>query len=863
MIDVFKRQVSLHSNDIAVQYEDDFLTYSQLDEASTRFANILMAKGIKNEAKIGVYLDRSLNMIMVILGILKSGAAYVPIDSSYPQDRIDYILDNSEAEIVITTKQLSKKVSKNKTDILIMENIEHILENTSAVLKSKVKIIPENLAYVIYTSGSTGRPKGVLVEHKNVIRLIQSTSKIYNFKHNDVWTMFHSYAFDYSIWEIWGALLNGAKLIVVPYMITRSPENFYELLVDEKVTILSQTPSAFRQLRKVDEKKRGKLSLRYITSGGEALDIGNLKQWFAMHGELKPTIINMYGITETTVHSTARVIREEDTQADNGSIIGQPLSDLVIYVLDDQLKPVPRGVVGEMYIGGQGVTRGYLNREDMTKERFIENPFHKSKFKVYKSGDLARINTSGELEYIGRADQQVKIRGFRVELEEIEAVISDSLQINEVVLSTVKDNGVNSLVAYLIPKSKDLFNLEKLKNEIKEKLPDYMVPSFFILVDNMPLTPNGKINKRKLPKPTRDNILTVSKNVLPNTETERELIGIWKEVLNVDKIGVTDDFFDLGGHSILAVKLTSLIKSKLGKNLPISVLFTDSTIRDLGKKIDSEANDYLKNPLVAIKSSGTKIPLFIIHPGMGQVMCFNDLVKNMDNSRPVFAVRAPGLYGECKPYNNVEKMARYYITLIKKRQPVGPYNLAGYCVGGSIAEEMVNQLRKSGEEVGSLSLLDIEPAHPYDHLNEEFIVSFFVEQFFKSFDVVNEEVKESVTVLTEAELKTKKFTHKQYIEYMLDVVKSLNIVDKEYTFDQMEYWYDTWKNTILAIDKHTANKIDVPITVYHAVEGEYTGDEWNGYSTAGVNRVDIKGDHYTMLKAPQVYELANSLSAKL
>lgn len=852
LIDEFEKSVKKYPHKIAVKDSKYSLTYEELNNESNKIANLLLQSKLPSESKVAILLDRNVNVIISILGVLKAGYAYVPIDASYPQQRIDYILNDADVSLVLTSNSLKEHIFDTFNKIIVAD----ILNSFNDISDPKTQIKPENLAYVIYTSGSTGKPKGVLVEHHNVVRLIKSTAEIYNFESTDVWTMFHSYAFDFSIWEIWGALLNGSTLIVVPFKTTRNPQQFYELVSNEKVTILSQTPSAFKEFQQIDLKENKNLSLRYVTFGGEKLNLNSLKSWYGLHDSSAIKLVNMYGITETTVHSTAKILNSSDL-SNNTSNIGHALPDLAIYLVNEYGNIVPEGVIGEMLICGQGVTRGYLNRDDLTNERFIDVKDFSDKYKTYKSGDLAKINSNGELEYIRRSDNQVKVRGFRIELGEIENALNDIDSIKNSVVVTNKEDESNILVAYLTSSTK--INLQEVIEKLKSKLPDYMIPSRFIQLENIPLTTNGKVNTRKLPLPNKENILSSSKSVKPNNEDEARMLAIWKEILDVDKIGITDNFFDLGGHSLLAVKLMGVVKNTFGKELPISELFNHPTIRSLTKLVKEYSQNDLDNLIVPIKNSGEKTPLFMVHPGMGQVMCFKDLAKDFDSDRPLFAIRANGLYGECNHEKSVEETAKRYIREIKKIQPSGPYNLSGYCVGGIIADEMAYQLRKNNEEVNSLILLDIEPPHGYDHLNEEFIVDFFVDQFFNSFNLVNGDQKNKIKRLSEKELKEKHFTENEYLNYMLSIAKKLNIVDDSYSIKDMGYWYNTWKQIILNMDQYRAKIIDVPIITFHAVDGDYIGNEWNKYSKIS-KTVDIPGDHYTMLEPPLVSQLSKKIS---
>ena len=441
---------------------------------------------------------------------------------------------------------------------------------------------PENLAYVIFTSGSTGRAKGCQVTHANVVRLFEATASWFKFDQRDVWTMFHSFAFDFSVWELWGALLYGGRLVVVPYLVSRSPDEFYQLLQNEKVTVLNQTPSSFKQLMHADELlgNFSALSLRYVIFGGEALEMQSLRPWFERHGDQKPHLVNMYGITETTVHVTYRPLSLQDTSS--SSVIGCPIPDMQVYLLDRYLEPVPIGVPGEMFVGGAGVARGYLNRPELNAERFIPDIFRPGKSnRLYKSGDLARRLANGDIEYIGRIDLQVKIRGFRIELGEIEVVLAKHASVREALVIVSEDESQEKrLIAYLVPHKGQTLNNVALHAFLKERLPEYMVPSAFVELERMPLTSNGKIDRRALPDADlgRLEMKAASGSAAPRTPLEEHVLAAWKEVLGVERIGLDDNFFEIGGHSVLATRIIIILRGELGLNISLRLLFENATV---------------------------------------------------------------------------------------------------------------------------------------------------------------------------------------------------------------------------------------------------------------------------------------------
>jgi amino acid adenylation domain-containing protein len=611
--ELFEAQARRMPEAIAVTCGQEILTYRELDQRANHLANQLRTLGVGPEVPVALYLERSLNMVVAILGVLKAGGAYVPIDLAYPKDRAAFMLEDAKAPVLLTQEKLLESLPAIATTVICVDS-EPAKTAAQFVEPPQNLATGDNAAYVIYTSGSTGKPKGVVVTHHNVVRLLQQTQHWYDFKCTDVWSLFHSYAFDVSVYELWGALCHGGRLVVVPYLVTRSPSDFYALLAKERVTVLSQTPSAFRQLIWAEASAATKLplQLRYVICAGEALELQSLKPWFELHGDEKPLVVNMYGITETTVHSTFRIIRQADLTSGAGSVIGVPIPDLQIYLLDEDLKPVAKGVPGEICVGGAGVARGYLNRPELTSKRFVPDPFSAEPgARLYRSGDLAQYSVSGELEYLGRMDHQVKIRGFRVELGEIESALNRHPAIREsVVLAQDTSDGGKRLVAYIVPAnppvegnraegrqesaSRQMPTVTELRETLAAKLPGYMIPAFFVTLKALPLTNNGKVDRRALPAPDGARPELKHPYVAPATSAETALAKIWCEVLGIEPVGINDNFFELGGDSIRSITILSRAQ-KLGWNLTLHDIFQHPTVAGLaacgesgGKRIEAE-----------------------------------------------------------------------------------------------------------------------------------------------------------------------------------------------------------------------------------------------------------------------------------
>ncbi|MET9888572.1 amino acid adenylation domain-containing protein, partial [Streptomyces sp. NPDC006430] len=559
--ELFEAQVGRTPDAVAIVDDGVEVSYAELDARANRLARHLVGQGIGPESVVGVCLERGADLVVALLGVLKAGAAYLPVDPAYPTERIAFVLEDAAAAVVVTCQAQTGVLPENAQRVVLDEpsvvgelagfGVAPLLdvERGGALLAA----LP---AYVIYTSGSTGRPKGVVVTHANVTRLFGATGHWFEFGAGDVWSWFHSFAFDFSVWELWGALLHGGRLVVVPFGVSRSPQDFLRLLVRERVTVLNQTPSAFYQLMRAEALEPGLgqgLALRTVVFGGEALDPARLREWYARHPQDAPRLVNMYGITETTVHVTHAPLDMAAAVEGAPSVIGRGIPDLRLYVLDRWLQPVPVGVSGELYVAGAGLARGYLGRSGLSAERFVASPYAGSGERMYRTGDVVRWAAGGELEFVGRADDQVKVRGFRIETGEVEAVLAACPRVAQAAVVVREDTpGDKRLVAYVVVA--DVGDVREgdgvsavARRFAVERLPGYMVPSAVVVLDVLPLTVNGKLDRKALPAP--DYVVTADSGRGPSTPEEEALCEAFAQVLGVEKVGVDDDFFALGGHS--------------------------------------------------------------------------------------------------------------------------------------------------------------------------------------------------------------------------------------------------------------------------------------------------------------------------
>ncbi|TYZ42900.1 non-ribosomal peptide synthetase, partial [Ralstonia solanacearum] len=580
---LFERQAAQTPEAIAVVFEAQSLTYAELNRRANRLAHGLIAQGIGPAQFVGIALPRGLDLLVALLAVLKAGAAYLPLDPDYPQDRLAFMIEDAQPTLVITHAAVADRLPAGAPQwTLDAPETEARLSRMPAADPTDAHrvrpLLPSHPVYVIYTSGSTGKPKGVVIEHRNVARLLRVTEPPFRFDHTDVWTLFHSFAFDFSVWEIWGALAYGGRLVVVPALCARAPDAFYALLCREGVTVLNQTPSAFQQLIAAQARSDAAHRLRCIVFGGEALELHTLLPWIRRNDPERTRLINMYGITEITVHATFCPIGRADIEAGAGSRIGTPLADLRLHLLDEALEPVPVGVLGELYIGGPGLARGYLNRPALTAERFIASPFGPPGARLYKSGDIGRRLPDGTFEFLGRNDDQVKIRGFRIELGEIEAKLAAQPGVRDAVVLAREDRaGDKQLVAYLVPEAGGALHAATLRDSLARELADYMLPSAYVMLDTLPLTVNGKLDRKALPAPQGDAYVRRG-DAAPQGAMETALAAIWSAVLQRESIGRHDNFFELGGHSLLAVRLLSQIRDALQLEMPLSALFSHPSL---------------------------------------------------------------------------------------------------------------------------------------------------------------------------------------------------------------------------------------------------------------------------------------------
>jgi amino acid adenylation domain-containing protein len=626
--EAFERCATAAPNAVAASFGEQSLTYRQLNERANGLAHRLIALGAGPEALVALFLEPSLELVVAILGVLKAGAAYLPLDPEHPRERLDFVIGDAQAKLIVTEQRLLERLGEIDAQTVCLDRDAPELERQSHA-NPATAVAPENLAYVIYTSGSTGRPKGVQVEHRQVARLFSATEEWFGFGPGDVWILLHSYAFDFSVWELWGALAHGGQLVISPVWTTRSPQALAGLVASRGVTILNATPSLFAAIQDELLRIACDLALRVVVFGGEALRPATLRPWFEHHGDEGPALVNMYGITETTVHVTYRPLRAADCERE-ASPVGVPIPDLSVHVLDARGVPAPAGVAGELYVGGAGVARGYLNRPELTAERFVENPFGRGR--LYRTGDVAARMADGQLEFKGRADDQVKIRGFRIELGEIESTLREHPAVGDCAAVAIEAApGDMRLAAYVVARAADdgagqsgdgvhgpgngaadfgrgaggsgrgaggsgrgasgsgkgeARLREELLCHMERRLPSYMVPAALMLLERIPLTRNGKTDRRALPMPTWEH-QDAGGFAPPETPTEATVAEVWQGVLAVERVGAGDNFFNLGGHSLLAARVVTQVRRRCEVEISVRALFEHPTLREFAAVVDA------------------------------------------------------------------------------------------------------------------------------------------------------------------------------------------------------------------------------------------------------------------------------------
>jgi amino acid adenylation domain-containing protein len=845
--------VAKSPDSIALKFKNDEYTYKQLNEKANQLAWTLIAQGAKAGDKIAISLDRSAELVIGLLAIMKAGGVYVPLDPIFPINRINYMLDDSAAVILLTSKEYAEKYQSNAKQLLLDEIWPTL--NTQPVVGPDAGVTGNNLLYVLYTSGSTGQPKGVQIAHHNVVNFLYSMQKKPGMAPSDKLLAVTTISFDIAGLELFLPLISGAQIVLVDAATAKDGAALLDVIRKEKITTMQATPYTWRIMLEAgweDEKIK-------VICGGEALPMDLATRILGRASSLW----NVYGPTETTIWSTIKEITTDDKTIS----IGKPIDNTFIYILDKFQNPLAPGAAGEIYIGGEGVAKGYLDQPILNYEKFVDDPFVATPgAMMYRTGDLGAYLPDGNLMYLSRIDAQVKIRGYRIETGEIEHHLAQDPDLKQaVVIARPDNNGVDKLVAYVVFTDGFVctdFNecANYWRNELRGSVPDYMIPDNFIQVEAMPLTPNGKVDKKALaaigPSPSDDRGVYVA----PRTNIEELVANIWKEFLGVEKVSVFDNFFELGGHSLIAVQVMAKIEKETGKRLPLAILFENSTVEKLALILNMDGRSITWDSLVPIKPKGSKMPIYIVHGAGLNVLLFNTLANHMDADQPVYGMQAKGLNGIDEPLNRIEDIAAHYISSIRAQNPNGPFALAGFSFGGIIAFEMARQLEALNLEVSMLAMFDTyayrTPYYDPWLVNKLKRGMYFARRLWYSATFKEGFVK-TVTHRTKAVYRmfTRAVWRLKYGKQQKQVgfFGYSNKIDEMNDIAQRHYKIEPYP---IAVELFRAE-----VKSFYLDDFEYMG--WKPYAQKGVNIYKIPGEHNTIFKAPNDKEFARILQSCL
>lgn len=832
-----EERAQLVPESIAAVQDQRRLTYRELNERANQLAHYLRGKGVGPEVPVGICLQRSPELLIALLGVLKAGGACLPLDPDYPKDRLSYMLEDSQAPVLITEPELLAELPATRSEVVLLQPGLGILEGQSRENPQPVAT-PENLAYVIYTSGSTGKPRGVLLTHRGLVNHNVASIKLYGLQPSDRVLQFASISFDIAIEEIWPSWMAGATLVIRSSKTLMGASEFLRWIRDERVTVLNLPTAYWHELvRELAEAKQSMPeTMRLVIVGGEKSSAAAYKSWLQCGGD-RVRWINTYGPTEASVIATSYEPDQSQPVPDNLPI-GRPIANTQIYILNESLQPVPVGEAGELHIGGPGLARGYLNRPEMTAAKFIANPFRQGRNeRLYKTGDSARFLPNGEIEFIGRTDFQVKIRGYRIELGEIESVLEKCAGVRECVVIAREDDGTKRLVGYVVASLERAPTAGELRAALQDALPEYMVPADFVFLKALPVTPNGKVDRRALPAPLAQ--VAEAENVIaPRDAVESQLVKMWEQVLGKRPIGVGDNFFELGGHSLLAVRLMGKVEKTFGRQLPLTALVQAPTIKQFAVLVRQDSESELWSSLVPLQAEGSKPTFFFVHGLGGTVLRFHELARRMAPDQPFFGVQAPGLNGERPCLKDVNQYAAYYLEQLLGVQPEGPYYLGGYSFGGLVALEMGRRLLEQGRAVGLMALVDTYPGVPKS--TGSLLTTFLGLSFEQKLAYAKKRIK----------------------RYRKGVKRRIDLLSMPRPLIEVR------EACGVAERRYVPQVYPGKIVLFRASEKALRGLDdaqggWSQYAGAGLEIHEIDADHGNILNEPQVRYLAGALRASL
>jgi amino acid adenylation domain-containing protein len=897
---LFEAQAECSPDAVALICAGQHLSYRELNTRVHQLARHLQQLGVIPEMRIGLCMERSLELVIGLLGILKAGGAYIPLDPSYPSERLAFMLADAQPALLLTERQLQTRLPAHTAQTVALDADWPIIAQAGEAVVAGSAML-DHLAYVIYTSGSTGRPKGVLVDHRSLAAVLSTSLGL--FQTNDVMPWMASVSFDIALFELLTPLLAGGTVIVLAQHQILDLEGLLATL--ERCTVFHAVPSLMRQivqvLRARAQDRPGTVQPRLICVGGDRVPAELLTD---LHALFPAAAINvLYGPTEATIIGTRYVVPHD--MALQRQLIGVPLPNVQVRLYDQHQQPVPIGVAGEIYLGGAGITRGYLNRPDLTAERFVPNPLARpedggrrttddaddppfvrgpsSVVRLYRTGDLARYRADGTLEYLGRRDQQVKVRGFRIELGEIETVLGQHPAVQEcVVVAQADGSGDQRLVAYLVPQTGQTPNTTPLRQFLQTRLPEYMVPSAFVLLKVLPRTPNGKLDRARLPMPGQDRPALEQTFVAPRTPLEQLLAALWQDLLGLEAVGVHDSFFELGGNSIRAAVFINKLQALLGEVVHVVAVFDAPTIAELavslaeqhpamlarlfGANQQSNGIDALhtplvaRSPLIALQRHGSRQPFVCVHPAGGEVLCYYDVAQQLGADQPVYGMRAIGLDGEAEPVADIRMMARQYADVLRSEQPAGPYLIGGWSLGGIVAFELAQQLHTQGQHVALLALFDPPPPLLTHTLQKEDDLALLA-GFAQHLGLI---VDQSAPLIEHI----RQLDQDARLRYLLEQAQNANLLPPDVQLPHIRRRLDLFRIHSQALRTYRPERYAGRIVLFQAAERfaseqHNPAHEWSALAAGGVELHTVPGDHYAILRPPNVLVLAERLRATL
>jgi amino acid adenylation domain-containing protein len=850
---LFIKQVKQQGEAIALITPEYTLTYQELYTQAHKIGQKLQHLGATPNTLVAVLMTKGWEQVAAVLGILMSGAAYLPIDPTLPQERQWNLLEQGEVKLAITQAHLAGSLS-------LPENIQCLSvdsEEWETIEVTSLDSVPSvsDLAYVIFTSGSTGTPKGVMIDHRGAVNTILDINQRFEIKPNDRVLAVSALNFDLSVYDIFGILAAGATIVIPSPDGAKDPAHWVELMVKHQVTLWNTVPALMQMLVEYlsQHPDRSSFPLRLALLSGDWIPLNLPEQIKTFWSQIQ--VMSLGGATEASIWSVYYPITTVDPEW-KSIPYGQPLANQCLYVLNERMEPCPNWVAGQLYIGGIGIAQGYWRNDEKTNASFIIHP-HTGE-RLYKTGDLARYLPDGNTEFLGREDLQVKISGYRIELGEIEVFLQKHSAVKETVVTAVGELQNKQLVAYIVLHPEATATIDELRDYLQQCLPKYMVPPNYIFQEALPLTPNGKVDRKRLPTPELKFAPTTENYVPPRNSKELQLVKMWEDILGVQPVGVSSNFLDLGGHSLLVVRLMNRIEQELGHSLPLSTLFQYSTVEQLAKILEQEQVVSEPSPLVPIQPQGSQIPIFCVHPAGGTVFCYFELAQLLGTEQPFYGLQCLGQVEGEEPLTSVEDMAAVYLKAIREVQAKGPYILMGWSFGGMVALEMANNLLGEGEQVAFVGLIDTyAPSQMPDEEKLSENVEVVLELFGENLSLPWEEIRQ--------------LSQEEQVSLIWEQARQANLVPPDFETTQLERLLHIMKLNHKAMGSYSPPAYPGMITLFRAEAGSVAVSQevveveptlgWKEVATSGVEVYTIPGYHEYMVHQPNVVILAELLKS--